>query len=321
MAAPVVDDEPVTDEIPQPPVWVGETTPYAVGDPGLAATSVVERPAREFPEHHGTVLDGAAVRADDAAGWTHVRAASVRGLRHRHEGTVRQDEYCFRQTADDRYLVVAVADGVSAGSLSHEAAGVAARFGCAVVGDWLASVPVAEVPWEHVLKTLADLVEQRGRALLRKRGVEVASADELAADLATTLALAVVDLRPDDGSHHVEMVRVGDSSGWVLRSPGRWEALHGPKHDDAAVVASSATAALPLVTSYECTGHRVAAGDVLVLMTDGVSDPLGDGAGDVGRFLAESWATPPSVLAFGGQVDLARKSFDDDRTAVAVWVG
>jgi serine/threonine protein phosphatase PrpC len=302
--------------------WEGAVTPYVVGEPGHAATAVLERPARAAPDSHGIVLDGAAVRPDDGAAWTHVRGASIRGLRHRHDGTVRQDEYCFRQTVDDRYLIVAVADGVSAGSLSHEAATVAARFGCEVVGDWLASRGPDEIPWEHLLKTLSDLVEKRGRAVLGKRGVDVGTwtASDLAAELATTLVLAVIDLRPDDGSYRVRMVRVGDSSAWVCHASGRWECLHGIKNDGAEI-ASSDTAALPMVTSFESTPHRVAAGDLLVLMTDGVGDPLGDGDNDLGRFLAEVWAAPPSVLAFGAQVDFARKSFDDDRTAVAIWLG
>ncbi|MCD2196142.1 protein phosphatase 2C domain-containing protein [Actinomycetospora endophytica] len=302
--------------------WSGTVTPYVVGDPGRAATAVVERLARDAPDHHGTVLDGAVVRPDDEAPWTHVRGASVRGLRHRQDGVVRQDEYCFRQTADDRYLVVAVADGVSAGSLSHEAAGVAARFGCEIVGDWLGQCEVSELPWEHVLKTLSDLVVQRGRAVLRRRRVSVDDWSEGAFGeaLATTLVLAVVDLRPDDGSYRVEVVRVGDSSAWVHGAAGGWRSLHGLKNDSE-VIASSATAALPQVTSFESESYRVAAGDLLVLMTDGVSDPLGDGDGDFGRFLSEVWATPPSVTAFGAQVDFARKTFDDDRTAVAVWLG
>jgi hypothetical protein len=171
-----------------------------------------------------------------------------------------------------------------------------------------------------VLKTLSDLVERKGRAVLRGRGVEEITSAELTAELATTLVLAVIDLRPDDdGSRRVQVVRVGDSSAWV-HAAGRWQNLHGLKNESA-VIAASTTAALPLVTSFECAGHRVATGDVLVLMTDGVGDPLGDGENDLGRFLAEVWTTPPSVLAFGAQVDFARKSFDDDRTAVAVWVG
>ena len=60
--------------------------------------------------------------------------------------------------------------------------------------------------------------------------------------------------------------------------------------------------------------------DVLVLMTDGIGDPLRDGAGQVGRLpgghVGDARRSP---LEFAAQVDFTRKSHDDDRTAVAVW--
>jgi hypothetical protein len=59
--------------------------------------------------------------------------------------------------------------------------------------------------------------------------------------------------------------------------------------------------------------------DVLVLMTDGVGDALGDGTGPVGDFLAERWRVPPTNLEFAAHVDFQRNTFDDDRTVVALW--
>jgi hypothetical protein len=55
-------------------------------------------------------------------------------------------------------------------------------------------------------------------------------------------------------------------------------------------------------------------------MTDGIGDPLAAGTGEVGRFLTGVWSTPPaSGLEFAAHVGFARRSFDDDRTAVAFW--
>jgi hypothetical protein len=63
----------------------------------------------------------------------------------------------------------------------------------------------------------------------------------------------------------------------------------------------------------------VAPGDALVLASDGIGDPLGDGTSDVGVFLASVWRRPPAALEFVAQVDFARKSYGDDRTAVVLW--
>lgn len=299
------------------PAWTGQQSPYAVGEPGRAAATVLGAPDRLFPEHHDTVLGEATL------GSTQVRAASIRGLAHRHGGIVRQDDHCFRATDDDRYLVVAVTDGVSAGRYSHEAAGVAARQSCEVVAGWLRDRDPDAILWEHVLKVVGDAVVARGRGLLRRRGedVEGLTTPELARTMATTLVVGIMDLLPDDaGDRSVTLVRVGDSTAWVREAAGSWRSPFPVKNDGEAV-ASAATSALPHVTDFETAHTVLAPGEVLVVMTDGIGDPLADGRGDVGRFLAEVWSQPPSALAFASQVDFARRSFDDDRTAVAVWPG
>ena len=116
--------------------------------------------------------------------------------------------------------------------------------------------------------------------------------------------------------------RVGDSSALILRDGRTWQSLKGGKSDGGAI-ATSRTAALPMVSREppQPTSALLGRDDVLVLITDGVGDPLGDATGPVGRFLAAKWSRPPLALEFAAQVDFARRSHDDDRTAVAVWPG
>lgn len=115
-------------------------------------------------------------------------------------------------------------------------------------------------------------------------------------------------------------MRLGDSSGWLLADGVRWVPL-GDVKNAGNVIAESATACLPLLPEGdpEVVRAELAAGSALVLMSDGVGDPLGGGTGDVGRALAASWATPPHPIEFLAQVAFGRKTFDDDRAAVAVW--
>jgi hypothetical protein len=40
----------------------------------------------------------------------------------------------------------------------------------------------------------------------------------------------------------------------------------------------------------------------------------------VGRELARLWARPPHPVDFAGQVAFGRKTYDDDRGAVVVWL-
>jgi hypothetical protein len=106
----------------------------------------------------------------------------------------------------------------------------------------------------------------------------------------------------------------------VLRDGATWEPQQTLKNEGS-TVASSRVEALPLLPpeldSPVATTLRPT--DALVLMTDGIGDPLGDGSGPVGRFLAKMWSRPPAPLAFAAHVDFTRRSHDDDRTALAIW--
>lgn len=139
--------------------------------------------------------------------------------------------------------------------------------------------------------------------------------------MCTTLVVAVVPVRPGpDGAHRCVVVRVGDSSAWVLER-GQVFVSTGSVKNDGVDIASSATAALPMggVAVVDPVPVELRHGDALLLMSDGVGDPLGTGDGEVGAVLAQWWCAPPPLVEFIGQVDFGRKSFDDDRTVVAVW--
>ena len=292
-------------------IWHGSFEPYVVGAPGRAAGLTVPLPDAEHWDRRDTVADGFAI-VDNRVRRGDVRAASTRGLAHRHYGRVRQDEYGYRRTLDGRYLVMCVADGVSSGKLSHHAATVAAHAGVDLLVDWLARGPVLDIAWPQFIHEVADRIVRDGHNRL--------GAVHVAERMATTVLYAVVDLDHTDGAHRVDLMAVGDTSAWVLRQDERWEPLQAVKNEGAEVY-SPAVTALPTVPAQLPLPVRttVRPGEVLVLMSDGIGDALGAGTGEVGRFLADVWRTPPAPLQFAAQAEFARKSFDDDRTAVAFW--
>ncbi|PRY34260.1 protein phosphatase 2C domain-containing protein [Umezawaea tangerina] len=317
VAVPVADADPTAD-------WRGQFESFAVGEPGRAASLVVPVPDPDGWDRRDTVLDGVALLDGAKKRVAEVRAASVRGLSHRAYGTVRQDEYGFRRTSDGRHLVIGVADGVSSGKHSHRAALIAARKGVEMLARALRSTGPETFPWADFVRAVANRIERSGRDRLITKGVadaEGMSVREVAEHLATTVLYAVVDLVPVNGAHDVHVVSVGDTSAWVLRAGGRWEPLEAVKNDGAELHSSSVQA-LPMVPGTAPVPVRttVAPGEALVVMTDGIGDPLGHGTGAVGRFLTDVWSTPPaSGLEFAAHVGFSRKSFDDDRTAVAFW--
>lgn len=304
--------------------WSGESTggfvPFQVGDPGRAAT-VRAYPDPENWDVRDTVLDGVQLLDSRGVAALELRAASARGRAHRYQARVRQDAYAFR--SDGTFLVAAVADGVSSGVLSHVAANIVSQHGCHMIAKKLEHVTPAELDWTDLLRVLATKVINAGRRRLSPpggSGADELPTEEIARHLSTTALFAVVGLDPVDGLHPVQLFAYGDTSAWILRFGRRWEPQQAVKNDGAAV-ASSATDALPFFPQQAppATFAHLAATDTLVLVSDGIGDPLGDGTGPVGAFLATHWHRPPEPLEFAAQVDFARRSHDDDRTAVAIW--
>ncbi|WP_239310574.1 protein phosphatase 2C domain-containing protein [Frankia sp. Cj3] len=271
----------------------------AIGDPGRAALEVGPGAPVRHPDSADHELSECAVPG------AQVRAASVRGLLHRHRSQPRQDRYSVVYDEASALLVVTVCDGVGQFSLSHEAAGfVAAAAPRAYLdqGDW--NLAVGEV--NERLGRFAAEAPERSR-------LDQAPAD---ARMATTLAGAAIGLAP--GQRKASIAWTDDTSIWLLNS-GEWTNLTpDPLDDDAAGVHTGRVRALPSAEPRVFVAEVPAETGALFVLTDGIGVPL-EGARQVRETLAEWWAEPPDVFTFARQVGFARRGHMDDRTAVGVW--
>ena len=151
--------------------------------------------------------------------------------------------------------------------------------------------------------------------------LRTASLQLLMKELCTTLVIAAIPVAADvDGLRRAVISRIGDSSAWILDPEDGFRSIGSVKNDGASI-AGSGTSALPSSPpiGVDTVVVDLKSNQVLLLVSDGLGDPLASGTGEVGRTLKEWWAEPPALFEFIGQADFARKSFDDDRTVVAVW--
>ncbi len=253
-----------------------------------------------------------------------VRAASVRGLAHRYYGDPRQDAYAVRVSDDDRWLVIAVADGLSSCINSHEGSEFAARTAARFVSGVATQSDLVGVAWHRLFEEVSVRLGDRARRLADASTGQGSTdgfglSEEAARSMSTTLTVVAVPLAHDPARHAIA-AWIGDSGVWRLRS-GRWETItplkSGEEH-----ISSSNVDALPWASGGEPTvvEFPVDPGDVVVVATDGIGDLLGAGATPQAEFLAKRWSEPPAAPQFVAEVDLRVQSFDDDRTAVAVWI-
>lgn len=275
--------------------------PLTVGEP---APAVVAQLADGDLYRPDTIADGGV-----AYGLT-VRAASVRGLAKRYVGGPRQDDVCLRRHNRTATLVVAVADGVSAAPRSDLGAALAVRHATAAVVRQLDGGH-GELDWQEVFDHAAWALVEQHRRDCDERAAEPGAA---AAMLATTLVVASISA--EDGL--VQAAAVGDSPALMLAGGTFAAIVAEPDRDDGLV--GGATAALPRVTGRVRTAQRrLSEGDVLLVCTDGVSLPLGDGNTELGAALARELALPPDIVDFARLLDFSAATYDDDRTLVAVW--
>src|SRR5689334_13180295 len=177
----------------------------AIGEPGRAAAEVPDGPP---PAVIGP--SDVAVSAATLPG-IRVTAASVRGVQHRAEHTVRQDAFALAQTGGT-YAIAVVCDGV--GSLDRS------DYAAALVSQRLAGYGAAGKPWPEAF----DAVNSQLAAVAARW-----EARGLGAMATTAVALSVSWL---NGCWLGEVAWVGDSPLWHLGADGTWRSILSPGDGD-----------------------------------------------------------------------------------------
>jgi serine/threonine protein phosphatase PrpC len=144
------------------------------------------------------------------------------------------------------------------------------------------------------------------------------SLDVPARELPTTLVAAVVEAQSADQERRRYVVfAIGDSPAFLLRA-GMFIPAFADQHDTE--ITSTATSALPTaVGQVAAVPGELAPGDVLMICTDGLANPMRNQA--TVHQLAAWWGDGdvPSIPEFGWQLSFRVKSYGDDRTAVCFW--
>ncbi|MEY8019095.1 protein phosphatase 2C domain-containing protein [Mycobacterium servetii] len=263
---------------------------------------------RSVPFRPDTVIDGWSSDAMTVLG------ASLRGHFHRYNGAPRQDDFAIHLMPDGRIIAV-VADGVSAATQSHLGSSAVVNY----AAQWLLSQAPSdseETDWEALVKSTAWALTERAQVLFKTPDPDPGLAEK---ELATTLTCAVVEAVAPD-AYRAFVIGVGDSGAWLLHD-GQFHAVLDGKTVGEGGISSSAVSGLPRVPAQvEPSVVEFGHGDVLLLGTDGIGDPLGEGQGGVGNLFREllGGSTPPSLIEFAHAVDFSRETFDDDRTLVAI---
>lgn len=255
-----------------------------------------------------------------------VMALSLRGTKHQYYAGANEDSFCLAHT--NEWLIITVADGVSAAKYSAYASKFFAHSVCRSLRRRLADTPEAS---DSVLNGfVSEALQSANDKVLHWNIDDVAApdidsesldTDERYASLATTLSIALVPLHSAaDGRRSVTLASVGDSPVYTLHRKS-WALLTDATKEGE--ILDNSTPALPVRPGDDpCLVWRKVDLDpdaALAVMTDGIGTSLGRGQGDVGLWLAERLSKPCTMEEAVRAARFDRRGEDDDRTIVMVW--
>jgi hypothetical protein len=159
---------------------------------------------------------------------------------------------------------------------------------------------------------------------------------DAALELSTTLIVALLTSTATGGAV-ASLARTGDSAAFSLSAAGAWREIfdgHGTQaevgSDDGLDLLSTATDVLPWPRGRDdrramlgTASLELVEGSALVLVTDGVANPLRDGPSTVApglaavlRAIADGELSP---LELAQAADFSRRGAHDDRTILVAW--
>lgn len=262
----------------------------------------------------------------DAAlvGTAYFAAASTRGALHHDFKSARQDNYHVTCTADERWLVFAVADGVGSVKHSHLAAELACRAATESVRGQMDDVDDPDrIDWASTVDACRALIRKQSAQVIDPAAAARASQDEIDRAIArevmsTTLQVGIVFTASDSGHRRYLTARLaGDGSVYILSPNKRWTVVDlGKTADDG--VQSNAVTPLPRDPGAPILkSGTLEPGQALLVCTDGIE--LYGGDNELGTFLAAAWASRVTAVEFLRTVSYVKTGSYDDRTAVVVW--
>ena len=219
----------------------------------------------------------------------------------------RQDAYRLGQDRKRRYLIAAVADGMTDSRHSEVGANTAVAAVVGLLRESLdAGIGLADLDVEEIF--LAAAGQMSGVA--QQRGWP----DD---DVRAVLAAAVIPVHPGStGTRYAWLASLADVSIW-RRLPGSWDLLMGDVKDG--LDGSRLEHYLPYHPQHAVSRIvELRPGEIIAITTDGIADAFGTLPGAASWF-ADRWREPKPLASFVLDVGYEESQFNDDRTAVVAW--
>jgi hypothetical protein len=278
---------------------------------------------RKVAQDSKAYVPGAVVDVVQHRGLT-IGAASVRGLGHQDFGSVRQDALAFAVASNSRFIVGAIADGVSEAPNSHAGADAASKAALSSVREFLESgTPLRDIPWPEVTEAVRNNLRRRSELVFGAKLRDEAAGDATwSRQVGTTAEVLIVDSEAGPGGsfEYVRAVLAGDGYGYVISPEGLLPLGSGKAKDDG--VKSNKVHPLP---GDPGPGYpniqpgRISPGEAVMITTDGIGDDMANGTTDAAGYMYAELLRPRAPHDLLAAVSYIAFQSEDDRTVLVVW--
>ena len=256
----------------------------------------------------------------DVSDFGHYRvyASSIRGTGKRdmiHPG-IRQDSYAVGSSGN-RWIIGAVADGVSASSKAHMLADYMAQFTANRLTIKLEECSrISEIDWAEESKIIREAAYEYCRDYCQQHQLE----GSYLKYFATTLEFIIVGMDEDNDGEYAYVSISGDGNGYIFNKEGLLEVIKSSDDSEGKKnsVHSEAVVALPREPGDPFVRYGVLNdGEYILIATDGYAK-IGNKHMKIGEYLFDKLTKVNGIITYLQAMDFYAFQNDDDRTGIMI---
>lgn len=255
-----------------------------------------------------------------------IGVVAVRGLSHEENKKVRQDSVAFGVSADGRYLIGSIADGVSEAEFSHKGSYYATQKIVKSVRKKLdEGFHPEDLPWEDITNHVRNELRARGKRTFKiAEDVQDQELDShLAKVIGTTAEVLIIDSKKiNDQVSCIRASLAGDGYSFIISNDSMTLLGSGKETPSGDFVLNEKVCALPKDPGpkYPLINQvTISKNEAIFITSDGIGDDISKPDLGIDVYLCDKLAKPVPAYELLKITSYLAFQSHDDRSMIIVW--
>ena len=252
---------------------------------------------------------------------------AVRGLSHEENKKVRQDSVAFGVSADGRYLIGSIADGVSEAEFSHKGSYYATQKIVKSVRKKLdEGFHPEDLPWEDITNHVRNELRARGKRTFKIAEEDVQDQEldsQLAKVIGTTAEVLIIDSKKiNDQVSCIRASLAGDGYSFIISNDSMTLLGSGKETPSGDFVLNEKVRALPKDPGpkYPLINQvTISKNEAIFITSDGIGDDISKPDLGIDVYLCDKLAKPVPAYELIKITSYLAFQSHDDRSMIIVW--